>query len=104
MINHSTVELPSVEKYADEVAKDKVVLLWNLELDTLRADLGLLGFPSKELQFRFLSQFLPVFYIRKRDYSKSIGVAPFLINYTGMLLREYPADWQVSSCLGPDLV
>ena len=31
---------------------------------------GLLGFPPKELQYRFLSQFTPVFYIRQRDYSK----------------------------------
>lgn len=31
---------------------------------------GLLGFPPKELQYRFLSQFTSVFYIRQRDYSK----------------------------------
>ena len=29
---------------------------------------GLLGFPSKDLQFRFLCRFRPVFYIRQRDY------------------------------------
>ena len=34
---------------------------------------GLLGFPPKELQYRFLSQFTPVFYIRQRDYSKVHG-------------------------------
>lgn len=31
---------------------------------------GLLGFPPKDLQYRFLSQFRPVFYIRQRDYAK----------------------------------
>lgn len=31
---------------------------------------GLLGFPPKELQYRFLAGFTPVFYIRQRDYSK----------------------------------
>ena len=31
---------------------------------------GLLGFPKKDLQYRFLSAFLPAFYIRQRDYSK----------------------------------
>ena len=31
---------------------------------------GLLGFPPKDLQYRFLSQFRPAFYIRQRDYSK----------------------------------
>jgi len=34
---------------------------------------GLLGFPSKDLQYRFLAGFKPVFYIRQRDYSK-VGV------------------------------
>lgn len=55
---------------------------------------GLLGFPPKEVQYRFLSQFKPVFYIRQRDYSKSVAVAPFIINYSGMLFREYPGPWQ----------
>lgn len=58
--NCSTSELPTVEKYADRIAKDKTMVLWNLELDTLRADLGLFGFPPKDLQYRFLSQFRPV--------------------------------------------
>ena len=31
---------------------------------------GLLGFPTKDLQHRFLCLFRPVFYIRQRDYSK----------------------------------
>lgn len=31
---------------------------------------GLLGFPPKDLQHRFLCFFKPVFYIRQRDYSK----------------------------------
>lgn len=31
---------------------------------------GLLGFPSKDLQYRFLSRFVSVFYVRQRDYSK----------------------------------
>lgn len=96
VINASTVELDDLEAYCEQtVGKDKVIITWCISLDTLRADLGLLGFPPKELQHRFLSQFLPVFYIRQRDYSKSVAVAPFIINYSGALFREYPGPWQV---------
>ncbi|CAL5219520.1 g1367 [Coccomyxa viridis] len=95
VVNASTIELPDVEKYIAATVKEKPLVLWNLELDTLRADLGLLGFPPKELQYRFLSQFTSVFYIRQRDYSKSVAVAPFIINYSGCIFREYPGPWQV---------
>eukprot|EP00891_Asterochloris_glomerata_P007815 jgi/Astpho2/7815/fgenesh1_pm.00117_%23_11_t len=94
-VNASTVELKDIERYAKEYAKGKTLVLWNMELDTLRADLGLLAFPPKDLQYRFLCRFTPVFYIRQRDYSKSVAVAPFLINYSGALFREYPGPWQV---------
>lgn len=113
VVNASTIELLDLERYIEETVGERPLVLWNLELDTLRADLGtlhfcctmtqisstlirfegmltalkkemyvlswlqhcpllvgLLGFPPKELQFRFLSQFTPVFYIRQRDYSK----------------------------------
>ena len=39
-VNASTIELPDVEKYVAEYVGDKPIVLWNLELDTLRADLG----------------------------------------------------------------
>jgi hypothetical protein len=94
-LNASTVELPDLERYCAERAGSKPVITWNMELDTLRSDLGLLGFPPKDLQYRFLSLFKPVFYIRQRDYSKTVAVAPFIINYSGALFREYPGPWQV---------
>ncbi|DBA94753.1 TPA: hypothetical protein ACH3X1_002301 [Trebouxia sp. C0004] len=94
-VNASTVELPDIERYVAEYVGDKPIVLWNLELDTLRADLGLLGFPKKDLQYRFLSTFLPAFYIRQREYSKSVAVAPYIMNYAGALFREFPAPWQV---------
>lgn len=93
-VNASTVELPELETYSLEVVKDKPLVTWNMELDNLRADLGLLGFPPKALQYRFLSQIKPVFYIRQRDYSKTVSVSPFIINYSGALFREYPGPWQ----------
>ncbi|KAH7405340.1 hypothetical protein KP509_15G066500 [Ceratopteris richardii] len=90
----STSELPAVETYVNTFAAEVPVVLFNLELDTLRADLGLFGFPSKDLH-RFLSQFLPVFYIRTREYSKTIAAAPFVVDYTGARFRMYPGPWQV---------
>ena len=39
-VNASTIELPDIEKYVAEYVGEKPIVLWNLELDTLRADLG----------------------------------------------------------------
>lgn len=95
VINATATELPFVEEYTRDVAKGRPVVLWNLELDSLRGDLGLFGYPPKDLHYRFLAGFKPVFLLRPREYSKSVSVAPFLVNYSGCLFREYPGPWQV---------
>ncbi|KAF8067228.1 LPA3 [Scenedesmus sp. PABB004] len=93
--NVTGVELPALEEYTLTVAAGKPVVTWNLELDTLRGDLGLLGYPPKDVHYRFLSRVRAAFFLRARDYSKSVAAAPFIINYSGALFREYPGPWQV---------
>mmetsp|Transcript_64949 Transcript_64949/g.115578 ORF Transcript_64949/g.115578 Transcript_64949/m.115578 type:complete len:166 (-) Transcript_64949:490-987(-) len=95
ILNASTVELSDVQKYTVEKCGDRPVILWNLELDTLRSDLGLPGFPGKSLHYNWLTQFLAVFYLRKREYSKTIPTPPYTFDYEGALFREWPAPWQV---------
>ena len=36
-----------------------------------------------------------MFFLRPRDYSKSVAIAPFIVNYSGALFREFPGPWQV---------
>lgn len=54
IINATCVELPNVQQYIDGSCSSgsKAVAVWNMELDTLRGDLGLISFPPKELHYK----------------------------------------------------
>ena len=95
--NMSCTELAELESWSSSSrrAPGSALVCFNCELETHRGDLGLFGFPSKALHTRFLSRVKAVFYLRQRSYSKTVSAAPFLLNYAGATLREYPGPWQV---------
>lgn len=106
IIGISSQELTAVEKLIQQYQSDKLsitFILLNVELDKLRSDLGLLGFPPKALQYRFLCQFLSVYYWRNRSFVKFFSQQPFLLKYEGALFRAYPDSWQVLLQTGDDL-
>ena len=131
-VNCSAVELLSVEAYratfltdandnkskardayyseedviAKTAARVRPLVVFNCDLDDLRGDLGLVGFPPQDLHHRFLSKILPVFYVRRREYNKTFfgrdggegdgaGGPVRQVYYGGALFREYPGPWQV---------
>jgi len=99
MLVFSAQELPQIEEFHLQIP-DKPVITFNLGLETLRGDLGLPAFPPKDLQYRFLSRVLPVYFLRVRQYSKSIAKPPYLVNYQGALFRAYPNGWQTMLDVG----
>jgi hypothetical protein len=105
----SAQELPDVEELYEQIKNERheftttgqqqqqqqpVIVFYNLKLDILRGDLGAPAFPSKELHDRFLSHIKPVYYLRTRQYSRSISTPPFVLNYQGCLFRSYPGQYQ----------
>ena len=93
-LTFSAQELPDVEELCELESFGKPVILFNLKLDTQRGDLGLPAFPSKDLQWRFLSRVKPVYYLRTRQYSLSLPQPPFVVNYQGAIFRSYPGRYQ----------
>ena len=102
IIGASAQELPDVEELYEQIkdqkdeetGKSPVIVFYNLKLDILRGDLGAPAFPSKEFQDRFLSRVKPVYYLRTRQYSRSISQPPFIMNFQGCIFRSYPGHYQ----------
>ena len=99
----SAQELPDVEELYEQIKNERdettgqqqpVIVLYNLKLDILRGDLGAPAFPGKDLHDRFLSRIKPVYYLRTRQYSRSVSTPPFVLNYQGCLFRAYPGHYQ----------
>jgi len=93
LLGFSCVELPAIRTLA-ELSPEVPIICFNLKLDTLRGDLGLPGFPGKEVHHTFLSKVKPVYYMRPRSYSLSLSAPPFLLAYSGVLFRCYPEGFQ----------
>eukprot|EP00908_Phaeocystis_cordata_P021491 Transcript_3848.p1 GENE.Transcript_3848~~Transcript_3848.p1 ORF type:complete len:378 (-),score=132.01 Transcript_3848:70-1143(-) len=93
LVGQSCQELPTI-RALHEKAPDVPIVCFNLKLDTLRGDLGLPAFPSRDVHHTFLCKVKPVYYMRPRSYSLSLSRAPFLMSYSGVLFRRYPEGWQ----------
>ena len=89
----STQELPDLEKLHD-LDPTVPIVFFNLKLDQLRGDLGLPLFPGRDLHYRFLSKIKPSFLMRSRSFATSLRRPPFIINYSGLLYRNYPEPYQ----------
>lgn len=89
----STQELSDIEKL-HLLEPSKPIVLFNLRLDILRGDLGLPLFPSRDLHHRFLSKVKPAYLLRSRAFATSLRRPPFIINYSGVLFRNYPEPFQ----------
>lgn len=85
----STQELPDLEKLHMQ-DPDVPIVFFNLKLDILRGDLGLPLFPTRDLQYRFLSKVKPAFLLKPSTFATSISRPPFVVNYSGQLFRAYP--------------
>ena len=101
IVGASAQELPDVEELYEQIKDDKdengncpTIVFYNLKLDVLRGDLGAPAFPGKDFQDRFLSRVKPVYYLRTRQYSRSISAPPFILNYQGCIFRSYPGHYQ----------
>lgn len=87
-------ELPDAEALVNAAA-GRPVVFFNVGLDGARGDLGLPAFPRRAMHYRFLSKIKPVYYLRTRTYSRSLKKAPYLVNYSGVLYRVFPGQYQV---------
>lgn len=97
----SAQELPDVEELHEQIkdgrdgdGRSPVIVFYNLKLDVLRGDLGAPAFPGKDFHDRFLSRVKPVYYLRTRQYSRSVPSPPFVLNYQGCIFRSYPGHYQ----------
>jgi hypothetical protein len=93
LLGASAQELPAIAELAKRDPTTPIIC-FNLKLETLRGDLGLPAFPSRDVHHDFLCRIKPVYLMRPRSYSLSLSVPPFLVAYSGVLFRRYPEGYQ----------
>ena len=100
IVGASCQELPAIQKLS-ELAPNKPLVCFNLKLDVLRGDLGLPAFPPKTIHHEFLCRVKPVYYLRPRSYSLSLGATiPDCLPGRALPalprgLADAPRSWQV---------
>lgn len=92
-VTSSTQELLDLEKLHN-LDPTIPIVFFNLKIDQLRGDLGLPLFPNRDFHYNFLTRIRSAFVMRSRAFATTLRRPPFILNYSGLLYRNYPEPFQ----------